>query len=378
MDARDISAIGEVLAGGLDGTTTTLEEIHQAVARRSFAAAGPVRRLPEAIHDSISARIYSAVRTVGPAAIRVSAVGLASTRDVDAPRVHSGPRGRAAIGALNGIFGDALAKRRNGLALRMTIRQDGQDVPVTAEAIVRAFPHVTARAAVFVHGFGETDDSWRRYAAAHWSDAHLNYGELLRRELGFTPVFIRYNSGRPIEHNARELSELLDELGRNWPGGIGELIIIGHSYGAVVAHAAVHHAYALDSRWLAPLDHVFTLGTARGAEWAERAAARAGRVLSRLPETEPIARMLDSRSAGLKDVATRGLGHLPGGIADVRLPADGVQVSHFRLPNHPVVYAQIKTRLNAHTVPARAPVARGARFERAAKALRSRKRSRRR
>jgi len=378
MDARDIGAIGEVLAGGLDGTTSRIEEIHKAVAKRSFAAAGPIRRLPEAVHDELSARWYSAVRTFGPGAIRVSAMGLASTRDDEAERVHAGPRGRAAIGALNGIMGDALAKRRNGFALRMTLRHGSSDVPLTPQALASAYPQPTARVVLFVHGFGETDDSWRWYSQAHWGNADVNYGELLRRELAYTPLYVRYNSGRPVAHNARELSELLDELVRSWPGGLGEIAIVAHSFGAIVTHAAIHHGYALDSRWISNLRTVMTLGTPRGAEFAERVTSRAGRVLSRLPETEPLARLLDSRSAGLKDLPGRGLGHLPGGIADVRLPLGGLQVSHFRLLNDPAVYAQIKAELNARTVPAQAPAARGARFERAATALRARTRSRRR
>jgi pimeloyl-ACP methyl ester carboxylesterase len=333
--------------------------------------------VPEALHDRIAAGVYSTVRTIGPAAIRVGALGIGSARTPDATRVHHGPRGRAVIGALNGVFGDALAKRRNGLALRMTIRHDGEDVPATAEALGDAFPRATPRIVVFVHGFGETDESWRWYAQAHWGDAAANYGTLLQRELGFTPLYLLYNSGRPIEHNGRELSEMLDELTRNWPGGVRELALVGHSFGALVAHAAVHHGYNWDSRWLSRLGSVFTLGTPRGAEWVERATLAAGRRLSTLPETEPLARLLDARSAGLKDISQRGLGHLPGGVADVRLPADGVHVNHFRLLNHPQIYSEIKTRLSDRTVLDRAPAARGERFGRAAKALRGRTRSQR-
>jgi pimeloyl-ACP methyl ester carboxylesterase len=375
MDSRDISAIGEVLAGGLNGTTSRIEEIHTAVASRWFGAVGPARRLPEAIHDRIAASIYSTVRTVGPAAIRVGALGIGSARDPDASRVHHGPRGRAVIGALNAVFGDALANRRNGFALRMTIRHSDSDVPATAEALAQAFPRATTRVVVFVHGFGETDESWRWYAKAHWSDPELNYGVLLQRELGYTPVYVRYNSGRPMQHNARELSELLDELCRNWPGGMRELAVVGHSYGALVAHAAAHHGYNWDSRWLSRLSHVFTLGTPRGAEMVERATSATGRVLSSLPETRPIAELLNTRSAGLKDLSERGLGHLPGGVVDVRLPVDETRVSHFRLLNHPLIYVEIKERLSARTALYPAPAARGARFGRAAMGLRSRTRS---
>jgi pimeloyl-ACP methyl ester carboxylesterase len=378
MDARDINAIGEVLAGGLDGATHRVEEIHHAVAERWFDAVGPVRRVPETIHDRIVAGVYSTFRTVGPAAIRMGALGLGSARQSDAPRVAAGQRGRTAIGVLNGIFGDALARRRNGLALRMTVRQGEHDVPVNPGALREAFPAATPRVAVFIHGFGETDESWRWFSQAHWQDEAINYGLLLARQLGFTPVYLRYNTGRPMEHNARELSELLDELVRSWPAGVGELVLLGHSYGALIAHLAVQHGYSWDSTWVERTSHVFTLGTPRGAEFVERLTLKTGQALSSLPETRPLARLLDARSAGLKDLAERAMGHLPAGIEDVRLPNETLEVSHFRLLNHPAIYAEIKARLSARIAPAPARAARGARFERAAKALRSRTRSRRR
>jgi hypothetical protein len=374
MDARDISAIGDALAGGLDETTSRVEEIHQAVARRSFGVVGPARRLPEAIHDGISARVYSAVRTVGPAAIRLSALGIGSTRDAETS-VHEGPNGRAVIGALNGLVGDVLARRRNALALRMTIRSDGHDVPTTPEGLRAAFPAASPRVALFVHGLGETDDAWRWYARQHWNDPELNYGELLRRELGYTPVYVRFNSGRPVDHSGRELARLLDELYRNWPGGMHQLAIVAHSLGARVAHDAVYAGYLADSRWVDRLTHVFALGTPGHAERAERATQATGRALSRLPETRPIATMLEARSPALKAVPQGELTALPPGIAGVRLPAGPERISHFKLLNHPAIYQDIKAELSARTGLERAPAARGVRFERAARALRSRRRS---
>jgi pimeloyl-ACP methyl ester carboxylesterase len=276
------------------------------------------------------------------------------------------------------VFGDALARRRNGLALRMTIRHDGLDVPINPEALRAAFPDASPRLVVFVHGFAETDESWRWFSQAHWQEPGIDYGLLLRRQLGFTPIYLRYNTGRPMEHNARELSELLDELVRSWPSGVAQLALVGHSFGALVAHLALHHGYNWDSPWVQRTSHVFTLGMPRGVELVERMTLRTGRALESLPETRPLARLLDARSAGLKDLAERAMGHLPAGIEDVRLPDESIQVSHFRLLNHPAVYAEIKSRLSDRIALAPAPAARGVRFERAARALRARTRSRRR
>ena len=80
------------------------------------------------------------------------------------------------------------------------------------DALRRAFPDATPRLAVFLHGLCETDDAWRLRAARH-----VPYGERLRTELGYTPIFIRYNSGLHISHNGRALAALLDALTEHWP-----------------------------------------------------------------------------------------------------------------------------------------------------------------
>lgn len=377
MDARDICAIGDVLAEGLGGATQRVQEVHQAVAHRSFAAAGPARRMPERLHDRIAARIYGTVRTVGPAAIRSGALGLGTAVDPDAARVYGSPRGKAIVSALNGAFGDALARRGNSLALRMKIRQEGADVDTSAIELERAFPDATARVAVFVHGFGETDDSWRWFARAHWSDPAINYGELLRRKLGYTPVYVHYNSGRAIDVNGAELSELLEELTINWPVLLEELVLIGHSAGGHVVRAAIRDAAATDDRWVRNVHQIFTLGTPRSAQALERAAQASARALSALPETRPLSELLEVRSAGLKDLARRPENGLPDWTEHVDLPTDGPRIGHFRLLNHPVIYGEIKARLSARSVPDPAPVAREARYERVARALRAPRPSRR-
>ena len=60
---------------------------------------------------------------------------------------------------------------------------------------------------MFLHGLCETEDAW----ALH-GDRVAPYGRRLTGELGFTPVYLRYNSGRHISANGRTLAALLNEL----------------------------------------------------------------------------------------------------------------------------------------------------------------------
>jgi pimeloyl-ACP methyl ester carboxylesterase len=378
MDARDISAIGDVLAESFDGTTRRVEEVHQAVARRSFAAAGPVRSWPQAIHDRITARLYATARAVGPAAIRSGAIGIGSAVDPDAPRLSGSPRGKAVLSAFNGIFGDALASRGNGLALPMAIKRDGVSINPTPRSLARAFPHAEARVAVFVHGFGETDDSWRWWSEEHWGSPRVTYGELLRRERGYTPLYLHYNTGRRIAENADELSCLLAKVTANWPVTVTEVVLIGHSAGGVLAREAVRRAFRAGEPWVSLVGDVVSLGVPRTAIAAESAVGAIRRALAKLPESEPLARLLDARSGGLKDLRQCREEPLPGGIHDLRLPQRGLRINHFKLLNHPVIYGQLKSGLNGRSARGLPPAARGERYARAARALRSPRLSRRR
>jgi pimeloyl-ACP methyl ester carboxylesterase len=379
MDARDVCAIGDALAEGLDGTTRKVEEMSDAVARRSFTVAGPARVLPQAIYDRITPRVYQTLRAVGPAAIRSGALGIGSAIGPEADRIHSSPRGKAFVSAVNGLVGDSLARRGNGLALRMTLRAGGADVRPTEAELAAAFPEPTGRLVIFVHGFGESDDSWRWYSNEHWGAPGLSYGELLRRELGFTPLALHYNSGRPIGANATELSCLLDDLATNWPGWVEEIVLVGHSAGAAVAHGALRHGWLTGAGWVARVSHLFSLGSPRSAQLAERTAQRAARALGRLPETRPLSDLLEGRSAGLKDLAAAELDiDTPEHVTAVLLDGEANGIGHFRLLNHPDVYRELKARLSVRTAPVPAPAAREGRYGRAAMALRGRRLSRRR
>jgi pimeloyl-ACP methyl ester carboxylesterase len=149
------------------------------------------------------------------------------------------------------------------------------------------------RAAVFVHGLCETDTAWR-LGGGH------TYGERLREDLGHTPVYARYNTGRHISDNGRALAGALEALVADGP--VEELVLVGHSMGGLVARSACHYGEKDGLDWTAKLRHVVCLGSPHMGAPLERAAARGAHWLSRLPETAPLARILTARSAGVKDL----------------------------------------------------------------------------
>jgi len=155
---------------------------------------------------------------------------------------------------------------------------------------------------VFVHGLCETDEAWRIVPVVRDELHRGSYGTRLREDLGYTPLYLRYNTGLHISDNGRRLSELLDDVVRSWPVAVEEVVLVGHSMGGLVARSACHYGDRDGAVWTRSLRHVFCLGSPHLGAPLEKAANAAGYALARLPETRPLARIVNGRSVGIKDL----------------------------------------------------------------------------
>jgi hypothetical protein len=191
-------------------------------------------------------------------------------------------------GALNGVIGDKLAAAGNALAIPMSLR--GAD----GAALDRSRPRGAAGrgTVLFVHGLCVAELEW--HSAAH--DAFV--GEL--EGAGYLVGWLRYNSGRAIADNGRELAELLE----TGSGDVADqpLILIGHSMGGLVIRSACHWAAGQRHGWLQRLTHAAYLGSPHhGAPW-ERAGNYANALLGRVAYSAPFMRLGNVRSRGIKDL----------------------------------------------------------------------------
>jgi pimeloyl-ACP methyl ester carboxylesterase len=270
--------------------------MHLGIAGRVWRSVGPAGTPVRAVHDQVAERGYGAARRLTSRLVSGGISALSVTQSRDARSIEGTAGGRAVIGALNGIWGDTLARQHNPLALRMTLRAGGRDVPLTPRGLRGAYPHATPRLAVFVHGLCETDDAWTL-----GGERHVPYGYRLQAELGYTPLYVRYNTGLHISENGRLLAQLLEQVTRAWPTEVHEVALVGHSVGGLVGRSAGH--YSDGSEWCAKVRHVFTLGSPHLGAPLEQAANAASHVLGRLPETRALlANPLNLRSVGIKDL----------------------------------------------------------------------------
>jgi pimeloyl-ACP methyl ester carboxylesterase len=298
MRPEEITALGDLASDAAAGATKQIREMHDGIARRVWRRVGPAALPVRLAHDRIAEGAYAVAGELTRAVVRAGAQAVSAAQRPDAPSMQRSPAGRAVVSALNGAFGDTLERRRNPLALEMTLRRGGRDLEISAPALARAYPNAKSRLAVFVHGLCETDEAWKGIPTR--AARHVPYGFRLEVELGYSPLYLRYNTGRHISENGRELAALLEELVQAWPVAVDEVVLIGHSMGGLVGRSACH--YGAGSACVAKVRHVFTLGTPHRGAPLEQATNAATAALARLPETRPLARALNVRSVGIKDL----------------------------------------------------------------------------
>jgi pimeloyl-ACP methyl ester carboxylesterase len=258
----EAEALKQLAAREISALPRGIGDIHLSISGRVFGALGPSAAPVRVVHDSIARGVYAGV-----------GAGLRATALVPVPdrELSETPRGAMALGALNGLLGDKLEEP---LAIPMAVRRVGEPA--------------TSRLAVFLHGLGETEYAW----------GARSYGDRLHEDLGITPVFLRYNTGRHISENGASLAALLDEVVASWPVEVEQIALIGHSMGGLVARSACHHG----GDWTGLVRHTISLGTPHSGAPLEQAVHAMSAALDIVPETRPFARFLRRRSAGIRDL----------------------------------------------------------------------------
>jgi pimeloyl-ACP methyl ester carboxylesterase len=261
-----------------------IKGFHTAIAKRAFDGVGPVALPVRVAHDAISGLVYgglSQATRFGGRALE-AAIGRRYTQ-----MLSESPRGAALIAIINGLVGDTLEEEQNELRQPMAIRIGGTPVGVDA------FPQPTPRMAVFLHGLMETEFSW---------GGRANYGSRLAEEAGWTPIYVRYNSGLRISQNGRSLAQLLERTVADWPIDVEEIALIGHSMGGLVCRSAAYRASEDRMSWVRNVSHVVSLGTPHRGAPLEEIVHVGSAALNALPETQPVARFLRRRSGGIRDL----------------------------------------------------------------------------
>ena len=341
MQRQEIRSLADLAGEGTRVLTNLVRDTHSGIARRVFGSIGPVSKPVEAVHNTIAAATYYAVDRGVRGSLRGAGELAAATRGSDDDdTIESHPTVAGVIAALNGIYGDELTNRGNEFAVTMQLRQHGKPVAMNAATIAAAFPNATGRIAVFVHGWCMTERSWWRRQRD--GEGTSPYGARLRGDLGFTPVYLRYNTGLHISNNGKAFAALLDELQTLWPVPVEEIALVGHSMGGLVARSACHYGTQHAHGWPDAVGHVVCLGSPHLGANLEKGVNAASWALARLPETHGLASFLNARSAGTKDLRYGAL--LDGRLEQTATPTNSCATAAHQVPFLPgAVYHFVAT-----------------------------------
>jgi pimeloyl-ACP methyl ester carboxylesterase len=344
MRADEAHGISRLAGATLRGGTKRVFEVHRGISDRAFGAVGPAGAPVRAVYDALTGATYAVVGTALGLGARLA--GVLAVRQVNGRDLDSERRGRVALAVLNGAHGDLVQREAPALALGMTVRVDGREVPVEPASLARAYPSAGSRIAVFLHGLTETERSWCFRSERHHGRVDVSYGTQLHDDLGLTPVYLRYNTGLHISDNGRTLDALLGALVDAWPVPLDDVVLIGHSMGGLVARSALHQAGGGTPEahpWTALVRDTITLGSPHLGAPLERGVHRLTATLATLPETRPLARLLSLRSVGIKDLGRGTLveADWSGRDLDARTPGTHTHVPLLDGARHFVVLATV-------------------------------------
>lgn len=300
--ATDLQGLAQMATQATTGVARIAEGVTQSVwgtlGIKGGAAEGRTRGLTGQIFKAIEG--VNQLAGMGAQAVLGKLVPLLQSLDAqaDASPEQSFAR-EAVLAALNGVLGDTLQASHNPLATRMGFyRVQGQrsvalDVGKPLASQLNAASSVpAARILVLVHGLCMNELQWTPAGATGHADA-------LAAAAGYTPIYLRYNTGLHTSQNGEALSALLEQLVAHWPVPVEEICLLTHSMGGLVARSAVH---AARPQWRAALKSMVFLGTPHQGAPLERAGNWVEAVLGSSRYSKPFARLAQLRSAGITDL----------------------------------------------------------------------------
>ncbi len=274
----DLRGASKLAVEATKGVTALVQEMHRKIGSGPAFLGKPLEAPVKLMTDVVYGSIRGVTHLVG--------VGIDGALEQLAPMLGEGapgPERAAVLAAVNGVLGDYLDETGNPLAIDMRLgRLATHDVPHTAKLLV------------MVHGSCMNDLQWCRGGHDH--------GVALGQDLGFTPVYLHYNSGRHISTNGEAFAVMLQELVSSWPCSVEEVVILAHSMGGLVSRSACHAAEAKQMSWRDLLSAMIFLGTPHHGSPLERGGNWIDVILGVHPYSAPLARLGKIRSAGVTDL----------------------------------------------------------------------------
>lgn len=287
--SSDLRGIGRLMIEAIIGLTDMVEAAHLYFLKGATDFAAPV-------HKPLSGAttlVYRQIRKI----THMAGSGIDTLLNWLTPLLvnNQGWTGRdAVIAMLNGVMGDHLHETGNPLAIDMALRYRGQDIPADRQEMLALMPQLNGRILVLLHGLCMSDLLWNRNQHDH--------GAALERDCGVTPVYLRFNSGLHVSTNGRQLAAQLEDLVRNWPVPVEEIVLLGYSMGGMLSRSAFYYATEAHLAWPALVSKFLFLGTPHHGAPLERGGHWFHLLLRNNAYLAPFSDLGRIRSAGITDL----------------------------------------------------------------------------
>ena len=302
LHASDLRAIALLATDATRAVNTMAEGVHQSVWRTLGAPGGATPETTRGLTSLIYKSIHGVTQLVGQGvATALSRLEPLLQRLQGQP--EESPERVALIAALNGVMGDRLQSSANPLALPMTLRYQEQSALISKVleanlALEKQIPNASPKLLLVLHGLCMNDLQW----ATRQQGQIVNHAATLARTLGYTPVYLRYNSGLHTSQNGRALAAQMEALVTRWPTALTEITVLAHSMGGLVIRSALQQAVAMGLAWPQHLKNIVFLGTPHHGAPLERAGNWVDVILGSTPYSRPFAKLGQLRSAGVTDL----------------------------------------------------------------------------
>lgn len=282
----DLRGAAQLACDATIGVTDIVEQVYGTIARLPLPI-GPMRKAPNAGPAKL---VFGSIRGTTRLVDRTIGVAASPFTSLEAALPDSRERDKLVAG-LNGVLGDHLARSDNPLAIDMALR-----VPAWVDLTKNAGPR---RWLILAHGLCMSDQQWERGGHDH--------GAALAEELGFTPVYLRYNTGLGVAENGEAFAQCLEAFLDEHGGTSDEVALLAYSLGGLVSRSAVDIALRERYDWVNRLRKMVFIGTPHAGAPLAKGGQGVDQFLSISPYSSAFARLSRARSRGLHDLRN-GLG----------------------------------------------------------------------
>jgi len=172
---------------------------------------------------------------------------------------------------LNGVIGDYLNQQGSSLSVPMSLH-------ATSEFSQPEQLDISNHLVIFLHGLTNTENIWRL------ANSNDDYGRRLQQHFGYTPLYLRYNTGLGLDENGIAFAELMESVIERYPIELSQITLVGFSMGGLISRIAQAHASQKNHQWISKFTNGFYIGTPHAGSPLEKLGSLATQAISRFPK----------------------------------------------------------------------------------------------